>query len=218
MLRCVDCHYPLTENWCSSCGRIYQQKNGVLIAWPKNLDKLAEEEAEHHDADDGDATEVHQLNRPRNYFYHKKLWQTMKTLPSGSNILEIGAGSGFDAKELVGDYRLTLTDVSPRTLARLREMMRDKEIWRDKEIEYIAADGSHLPFADQSFAGLYLVATFHHLPNPIIGIKEFNRVLQPGGQVCVAIEPNATYFRWIKYSRNFLCRIIHTLPPSKMAR
>lgn len=223
MLKCVDCGSTFIDGKsvrCSNCGRIYEQKNGIVIAWPKNMDTLAEEEAEHHDEDDSDAAEVHQLNRPRNIFYHEKLWRKMKGLPKGSEILEVGAGTGFDAARLARDYRLTLTDVSPGTLGRLKEKMdqlaghsgENQNPKGIKELQYIAADGSHLPFADGSFDGVYMVATLHHLPNTQKGISEFARVLKPNGQLYIGIEPNATYFRWIKYFRKWLCRVIRMNP------
>ncbi len=206
VLICVDCHNQLVENHCSHCGRFYEQKNGILIAWPKTMDKLAEEEAEHHDEDDSDAIEVHQLNRPRNVFYHEQLWQEMRELPKGSSILEIGAGSGFDAQVLQDNYALTLTDVSPETLRRLSEKLNNPDIM------YIAADGSRLPFANNSFDGIYMVATLHHLPNQQQGIHELARMVKSGGQVYIGIEPNSTYFMWIKYFRGLLCRLIHMDP------
>lgn len=207
-LMCVDCGGQLTKNRCLNCGRLFEQKNEILIAWPKTMDKLAEEEAEHHDEDDSDATEVHQLNRPRNWFYHEKLWQKMRLLPRGSELLEIGAGTGFDAGRLAGDYRLTLTDVSSETLGRLKEKMKDGK----EKMCFIAADGSKLPFVDESFDGVYMVATLHHLPDTKKGIDEFARVLKSDGQLFIGIEPNATYFRWIKHFRKFLCRVIHMDP------
>lgn len=206
--QCVDCgaKYQPDKGPCSGCGRVYEYQHGILLAWPKNMAPLAKEEAEHHDHDDSDAVEVHQLNRPRNLYYHEQLWQKMKELPKGADILEIGAGTGFDAQKLMGEYGLTLTDVSPETLARLGEKL------NDPNIGYIAADGSHLPFISGSFAGVYMVATLHHLPDVKQGINEFGRVLQPGGQLVIAIEPNATYFRWIKYFRKSICRVIHMDP------
>ena len=106
----------------------------------------------------------------------------------------------------MGEYGWTLTDVSPETLARLAEKL------NNANSTYIAADGTHLPFTGQSFDGLYMVATLHHLPDVKQGINEFRRVLQPGGQLVIAIEPNITYFRWIKYFRKWLCRVIHMDP------
>lgn len=205
--KCVDCWVEFNPNGaCPGCGRFYIKEHGILVAWPKTMAVLAKEEAEHHDHDDSDATEVHQLIRPRNWFYHEKLWQTMRQLSKGAEILEIGAGTGFDAQKLMGEYRLTLTDVSPETLARLSQKL------NDPRITYVAVDGSHLPFTDNSFAGVYMVATLHHLPDAKQGINEFARVLKPGGQLMIAIEPNATYFRWIKHFRKFLCRVIHMDP------
>jgi SAM-dependent methyltransferase len=181
-------------------------KNGhATVLWPKDMNELAAEEAEHHDHDHSDASEVHQLNRPRNFVFHERLWHTLRTVDHGSNLLEIGAGTGFDAKEIVGDYALTLSDVSPQTLNRTAAML-------GGTMTYVAADGARLPFADEQFRGVYMVATLHHLPDPVLGIRECARVLQPGGLLCIWIEPNMTYFRPIKYLRKFLCAATHMKP------
>lgn len=206
---CVDCAAlipPGDTVVCSSCGRVYERQGRSLVMWPKDMDDLAVEEAEHHDHDDSDACEVHQLSRPRNFFYHARLWKTLRTLPTGSRLLEIGAGTGFDAKELVRDYALTLSDVSPETLNRTAQAL------QSETVDYVAADGSKLPFAGAQFAGVYMVATLHHLPDAAAGVGECARVLHPGGLLCIWIEPNATYFRPIKYLRNFLCMVTHMKP------
>jgi ubiquinone/menaquinone biosynthesis C-methylase UbiE len=130
----------------------------------------------------------------------------MQQVPKGAEILEIGAGTGWDAQNLMEEYRLTLTDVSPQTLARL-----SSKLANTKNI-YIAVDGAHLPFIDQSFDGVYMVATLHHLPEAAKGISEFARVLKPNGKLAIAIEPNFTYFYFIKKLRGFFCWLTHMNP------
>ncbi len=191
---------------CGSCGRAYQKQGATLVAWPTHMHELSAEEAEHHDHDDGDARDVHQLERPRNVFYHTLLWQALRTLPPGSTILEIGAGTGFDAEQLRGAYVLTLSDVSPETLNRLAEQ------FADPKITYVAADGSCLPFGPNSFDAAYMVATLHHLPSPQQGVEECARVLSPGGLLAIGMEPNTLYFGPIKRFRGLLCSLTHMKP------
>lgn len=210
LYQCVDCKKPVSEAGeryiCTGCARRYERQGLVLVAWPSAMHRLAEEEAEHHDHDDSDAVEVHQLSRPRNRYYHEALWQAVRTVPRGRRVLEIGAGSGYDAEQLASDYQLILSDVSPETLARLSARL------GITAARYVAADGSHLPFANASFAAVYMVATLHHLPYPGQGLAECARVLEPGGKLAIAIEPNMVYFRPIKYLRRFLCRLTRMNP------
>lgn len=176
------------------------------MAWPSQMHELAREEAGHHDHDTSDAEQVHQLNQPRNLFYHEIVWQELRALPRGSRLLEIGAGSGFDALKLCDDYHLILSDVSFGTLDRLCSKL------ADHRVDYVSADGAHLPFADASVAAIYMFATLHHLPDPGHGISEWARVIEPGGRLIIGMEPNRFYFLPIKLSRNFLCRLTHMDP------
>ncbi|KKW41769.1 MAG: Methyltransferase type 11 [Candidatus Magasanikbacteria bacterium GW2011_GWA2_56_11] len=208
--QCVDCRRRLSlsegDGRCSGCGRIYERRGAVLLAWPTRMHDLSRDEAAHHDHEDADQAEVHQLGRPRNRHYHEALWKKLRALPPGENLLEIGAGSGYDAAELVSGYSVVLSDVSPETLARLERRL------GSLAAGYVAADGSRLPFADASFGGVYMVATWHHLPYPGQGLAECARVLRPGGLLVIGLEPNAFYFRPIKLLRRLLCRLTHMDP------
>lgn len=192
--------------------RTYEPNPHIMIAWPEQMSELAREEAAHHDHDDEDPAEVHQLHSWRNRFYHRRIWKLLKKIPVGGRLLEIGAGSGFDAEHLAGDYQLTLTDVSPETLNRLYQRMQAKESSVQESISYIAADGEALPFADKTFDGVYMVATFHHFPAPAKALDECRRVLKPGGRLVIGIEPNVLYFRPLKWVQKALYRITHTDP------
>lgn len=186
------------------CGKVYTKENGVVLAWPTNMDELSKEEAEYHDHFDEQAVEVHQLDAWRNKYYHERIWSAIKTIPSGSTLLEIGAGSGYDASQLKGQYHLVLTDISSKTLERLRQTA------GDATSEYIAADGVALPFGDTSFDGVYTVATWHHFADPEKALNEMKRVLKPGGTLVIGVEPNQVYFKGIKRLRHVLCHATHT--------
>jgi len=183
--------------------REYSRQGSVWVGWGKEMGELAKEEAEYHDQFDEEAGDVHQLEAWRNVFYHRLLQNKIKELPKGGKVLEIGAGSGADAAELKNDYQLTLTDVSPKTLERLAKKL------GTEGIDYIAVDGTNLPFVDNYFDGLYMVAVWHHFEDPDKGLNEALRVLKPGGQLVIGVEPNKTYFYWIKIFRSLLCKAVH---------
>lgn len=176
----------------------YKKDGDVWIAWPEQMSELAQEEAGYHDKFDEDAVEVHQLDAWRNVYYHKKINDLLQQINKNGRILEVGAGSGSDAESLKGQYELVLSDVSPKTLQRLR----DKKQWND--LTYVALDGQHLPFKDQIFDGVYMVATWHHLESPVQGLKEVERVLKRGGRIVFGVEPSKTYFLPLKIIRPIL--------------
>lgn len=176
----------------------YAKDGDVWIAWPKEMSSLAKEEAQYHDLFDEDAGEVHQLHAWRNVYYHNKITSLLQQINKHGLLLEIGAGSGTDAAVLHKDYRLVLSDVSPKTLQRLR----DRKQWYD--VEYVALDGQHLPFRDEIFDGVYMVATWHHLESPKEGLSEVHRVLRSGGRFVFGVEPCKTYFYPLKVVRPIL--------------
>lgn len=184
--------------------RTYKRQGLVWLAWGEEMGELAKEEAEYHDNFEEDADEVHQLKAWRNVYYHRIIQNKIKELPKGSKILEIGAGSGVDAKELKEEYNLTLTDVSPKTLERLANKL------GKPNIDYIAADGQNLPFKDSYFDGLYMVATWHHFEDPKKALEEAWRVLKPGGLLVIGVEPNSFYHKPIKWLRPILSKISKT--------
>ncbi len=185
--------------------RLYEKNSSIHLCFSENMSELAKEEAHHHDHDEDDPIETHQLTTYRNTFYHARIWDRLKRLERGSHILEIGAGSGFDAKEFADAYALTLSDVSPETLNRTYAKMGEKAT-------YVAADGEHLPFAHESFDAVYMIAVFHHFEKFERALSECVRVLKPGGQIIIGIEPNSFYFKPLKYVQGILYKITKTDP------
>jgi len=192
------------QSYICSCGKVYEKKNNVIVALPTELGELAKEEAEYHDHLEDDANNVHQLNAWRNVYYHTRLHSAIKELRPGSLILEIGAGSGHDAQHFLPDYKMVLSDISSKTLERLSTKL------HSTNATYVAADGMHLPFADNTFDSLYMVAVWHHFSDYGEALKEFARVLKSGGKLCIWVEPNKTYFLPLKIIRPIMSRLTHT--------
>jgi ubiquinone/menaquinone biosynthesis C-methylase UbiE len=51
----------------------------------------------------------------------------------------------------------------------------------------VLADASRLPFSDESFDGVLSYAMLQYLPDPFAGMREFARVLKPGGVGIVTV-------------------------------
>ncbi len=109
---------------------------------------------------------------------------TLCLLNGGSRFLDAGCGYGrlvFLAKgkfsELYG------IDISAHSISRGQEMI--KKLGDIKAYLQVADLNQRLPFEDGYFDAVSCVATLEWVINPILVIREFNRVLRTGGVVVI---------------------------------
>ena len=98
-------------------------------------------------------------------------------------VLEVGCGTGVvlrDMLPMVGSGgRLAGVDPSRTMLATARRLT------RGASVHLRAADGSKLPFADDSFDVTVAVTVLLHVADPVAVVAEMARVTRPGGRVAV---------------------------------
>lgn len=92
-------------------------------------------------------------------------------LPSG-RVLDLGAGTGAANPDL-GDREIVALDPAPQMLSLNPEAMR------------VVASGEHLPFADDSFDGVFSAYVFRNLTSVPDTLREIHRVLKPGGMAAI---------------------------------
>lgn len=103
---------------------------------------------------------------------------------SGKRVLDFGCGHGMASVVLARHgARVTAFDLS---LGYLSEACARAEA-NGVHIDFVQADGEHLPFADGSFDGIWGNAVLHHLDLHRTG-AELQRVLRPRG-LAVFCEP-----------------------------
>jgi len=103
--------------------------------------------------------------------------------------LEIGSGTGYFSLNLVqmgAIDRLVATDISPGMLSTLSGTADRLGIAVETEV----IDAEALPFEDQSFDLVFGHAVLHHIPDLDRALREFRRVLRPGGAVAFCGEPS----------------------------
>ena len=103
--------------------------------------------------------------------------------------LEIGSGTGYFSLNLVqmgAIDRLVATDISPGMLSTLSGTADRLGIAVETEV----IDAEVLPFEDQSFDLVFGHAVLHHIPDLDRALREFRRVLRPGGAVAFCGEPS----------------------------
>jgi SAM-dependent methyltransferase len=97
-------------------------------------------------------------------------------LPRHGSVLEVGGGTGELWRHLTHD-RLTLTDFSAAMCARLREV---------PGARVLRCDATALPVRAGSFDTVIANHMLYHLDDPEVALREFARVLRPGGSVAIA--------------------------------
>jgi ubiquinone/menaquinone biosynthesis C-methylase UbiE len=103
-------------------------------------------------------------------------------LPLAGDVLEVGAGTGAlwtRIDRASRGLRLTLTDFSPAMCARLRAIA---------GAHVLQCDATKLPFADDSFDTVIANHMLYHLDDPLAALREFARVLRPGGHVAASLN------------------------------
>jgi SAM-dependent methyltransferase len=107
------------------------------------------------------------------------------------SILDAGCGNGrytrFLLRHADPDARVTAFDYSRQMLRRARHRVQN-----DRATQ-VAADLTHLPYADVSFDAVVCGWVIEHLPDPRPGLKELARVVQPGGKLLLMATEDSLF-------------------------
>ncbi|BDG70905.1 class I SAM-dependent methyltransferase [Roseomonas fluvialis] len=114
-------------------------------------------------------------------------WVAVETLLDGTalagrDVLDIGAGPGFDAWRLaLRGARVTALEFSP--------ILTEAGLKSFPSIRWIGGFSHALPFADASFDFVFINAALHHMRDIPASIAEALRVLRPGGTLITTGDP-----------------------------
>lgn len=101
-------------------------------------------------------------------------------LKPGMRMLDVGIGTGLVARqavEILGDPRM-VTGVDPSL-----GMLQNAKL--PAGVELVEGRAEEIPFPDNSFDFLSMGYALRHISDLSVAFAEFNRVLKPGGRVCV---------------------------------
>lgn len=103
-------------------------------------------------------------------------------------ILDIAAGAGepaVSAAERVGPGGYVLaTDIAEGIVELARQVARERGL---KQVETRAMDGEQLDLPDASFDAVLCRLGLMYMPHPVTALREWRRVLRPGGRVAVVV-------------------------------
>ena len=109
-------------------------------------------------------------------------------LPPEGKLLELGAGTGWQAKRLAEyGFEVSAVEVIPEAQGMMPAIYRKNQIY--PIIDY---DGHHLPFGNETFNIVFSSSVLEHIPHDRAFQKEIHRVLKQDGKV-LHILPSATW-------------------------
>jgi len=146
-------------------------------------------------------------------------------IKAGDHVLDVGCGTGDDARALAGMVgkggRVVGVDSSETMVLEARRRARGREL----PLEFRLCDAHRLDFPDRTFDVCRADRVFMHLEDPRRALSEMVRVARPGARIMVtepdwetlvmAADDEAVAGRIVTLIRNSIrqSRIAHCLPP-----
>ncbi|MDO9324535.1 MAG: methyltransferase domain-containing protein, partial [Methanoregula sp.] len=129
----------------------------------------------------------------------------MKKIPPGSRILDAGAGEQ-QYKKFCTHLNYVSQDFAQYDGKGDGKALQTQK-WETSNID-IVSDITTIPEPDTSFDAIMCIEVFEHLPEPIIAIKEFSRLLKPDGHLILtspfcSLTHMAPYHFYPGYNRYF---------------
>jgi ubiquinone/menaquinone biosynthesis C-methylase UbiE len=122
------------------------------------------------------------------------LFPYLKGLPQGSDVLEVGTGSGVYQYLLAHQlgFKTAGVEYDPQAMAEAQAMLTELG-YPESAANLVQGSAEALPYEDSRFDGIYSNDVLAHVPNPEIAIAEMYRVLKYGGRLALHSETCGYY-------------------------
>lgn len=131
--------------------------------------------------------------------YHEKVHRTsdhitefIKILPRGGKILEVGCGTGFDARYMMSKgFDVVGVDISTGMLGIAKKVC--------PKANFLQADIKTVEFDSKSFDGIFAAFSLIHLPKSDVPqvLEKFSTWIRPGGVIYIAVQSGESKERLI---------------------
>ncbi len=123
-------------------------------------------------------------------FFHRNRARVVRRLIAknampGAPILDAGCGTGLNLRHLPPGS--TGIDINPRNVALVQRRLPDHRV--------VQGDVEAMPFADGSFGTVLCTEVIEHIPDPSAALREFARVLRPGGVLIGSVPARSLIWR-----------------------
>lgn len=125
---------------------------------------------------------IDDVGRNNESFRHQWLTRVLHDLPSGSRILDAGAGTQQYRHLCVG-LNYVSQDFGQYDGKGNESGLQTGEF--DYKTLDIVSDIANIPEPDKSFDAIMCIEVLEHLPDPVSAIKEFSRLLRSGGHLII---------------------------------
>ncbi|MDO8495030.1 MAG: methyltransferase domain-containing protein [bacterium] len=141
----------------------------------------------------------------------KWLEETIACIPTGSKILDAGAGE-LAYKKFCAHLEYVSQDFDQYDGAGNQEGLQTKK-WDRGKVD-IVSDITKIPVPDHSFDAVMCIEVLEHIPEPIRVIREFSRILKTGGRLIItapfsSLTHFAPYYFSTGFSKYWYQKILH---------
>lgn len=122
------------------------------------------------------------------WYEHFQRYAFAAELVKNKKVLDAACGEGYGSAHLaLRAHSVSAVDVSDAAIRHARER------YDSENLEFRVADCCALPFADDQFDCIVSFETLEHLEDQEGMLKEFRRVLEPGGVLLISSPDKAVY-------------------------
>ncbi|HYY56044.1 MAG TPA: class I SAM-dependent methyltransferase [Pyrinomonadaceae bacterium] len=115
------------------------------------------------------------------WFLSRLRGRTLATLPEGSRILEVGAGTGLNFPYYPRDVALGVASELSREMLRIASGKHE----RPERVRLVQSSAERLPFPEDSFDAAVATLVFCSVASPRQAFSELRRVVRPGGTIAL---------------------------------
>lgn len=151
----------------------------------------------------------HLLNPLRKLVLSPSKQATRLSLNQSMNVLELGCGPGYYSAEVarnISNGKLTLVDIQQEMLDMAKKRLDSLGI---SNVTYVQADATALPFENENFDVVYLIAMLGEVPDKEMCIRELHRVLRTGGLLSVTEQSRDPHFIPVSEIKSLVGDIFH---------
>ena len=115
-------------------------------------------------------------------------------------VLEVGCGYGriiIGLKKFLPDLKIVGVDIVKELLG-LAKIIVTKEA-NEEDVTLGVGDAESLPFKDNTFDAVFSVRVLQYVPNPLVAVNEFKRVVKNNGKIIVILPNKLNLKRVVTY-------------------